>query len=190
VLRARFALLRDELAPPLREERAVPPLREDRLEPLRALLWLPLALVWLLLALLWLLLALLWLLLALLWLLLALVLRLLALRLLVPLRRALADDCLRPLLDPLLLFREADLDAEAERLRLLARFDLPRSLAADISPSCFRLTLLEPVRRACRAGLTRVLPEGGTRAHPWTNVLVDACQSADNRRRRDRGRSK
>jgi hypothetical protein len=145
--------------------RRVPPLellvepREERLVALRAerfaaLLWLLLALLWLLLALLWLLLALLrllfallwlllalpWLLLALPWLLLALVLRLLGLRLLVPLCRELADDWFRPFVDPRLLFREADLDADVERLRLLARFDVPRSLAADISPSCFRLT--------------------------------------------------
>jgi hypothetical protein len=83
----------------------------------------------------------------LLWLPLPLVLRLLALRLLVPLCRALAD-CLRSLFDPLLLVCEAVLDADVERLRLLARFDAPRSLAADISPSCFRLTCSS---RFCRA---------------------------------------
>jgi hypothetical protein len=127
LLRARFALL-------LREERlALPPLlREERVA---------------LLPLLWLLLALLRLLAPLLWLPVPLVLRLLALRLLVPLCRALAD-CLRSLFDPLLLVREAVLDADVERLRLLARFDAPRSLAADISPSCFRLTCSS---RFCRA---------------------------------------
>jgi hypothetical protein len=85
-----------------------------------------------------------------------------ALRLLDPLFRALAalwrapdDDCLRPLLDPLLPDEEADPDAEVERPRLLARFDVPRSLAADISPSCFRLTcsLQRP-----RAGLIKSYP--------------------------------
>jgi hypothetical protein len=54
--------------------------------------------------------------------------------------RALADDWLRPFVDPLLLFPEADFDAEVERPRLLPRFDVPRSLATDISPSCIRLT--------------------------------------------------
>jgi hypothetical protein len=140
LLRARFALLlRERLALPplLREERLAPPplLREERvaLPPLlreERVALLPL---------LWLLLALLRLLAPLLWLPVPLVLRLLALRLLVPLCRALAD-CLRSLFDPLLLVREAVLDADVERLRLLARFDAPRSLAADISPSCFRLT--------------------------------------------------
>jgi hypothetical protein len=96
---------------------------------LRLLLWLPLALVLRLLPLLWLPLA--------------LVLRLLPLaRRLDPLWRALAEACLLPLLDRLLLVLVADRDAELERPRLLARFDVPRSLAGDISPSCFRLTLL------------------------------------------------
>jgi hypothetical protein len=72
---------------------------------------------------------------------LALVLRPLPLaRRLVPLWRALADPDLLSLLDRLLVVLVADRDAEPERPRLLARFDVPRSLAADISPSCFRLT--------------------------------------------------
>jgi hypothetical protein len=61
--------------------------------------------------------------------------------------RELAELCLLPLLDRLLLVFEVDCAAEVERRRLLARFDVPRWLATDISPSCFRLTLLGPVSR-------------------------------------------